>query len=176
VHPAINFQGDSLCVHFAQEHLNAIADLAAYRLMFLTHQADCPNTNWTFDRETESYTVKAPARFATMLGVEAPQRPVSPLSFASCLFDDQLIITKMALDAKRFAVWSDCGLGKTLIELEFARHVVHITGGRVLIFTLNDIVPQFIDEAKKFYGDTLRIRRLESREEMRAWCTGRRRR
>jgi hypothetical protein len=47
------------------------------------------------------------------------------------------------LDAKRFACWCDCGWGKTPLGLEWARHVVHRTGGRVLIVTLNEIVPQW---------------------------------
>lgn len=86
------------------------------------------------------------------------------------LFQDQREILKLALAAERFACWSDCGLGKTLIEFEFARQVVAKTGGRVLIITLNDLVPDLVREAAKFYGDVMNVRILRTREEMREWC------
>jgi hypothetical protein len=79
----------------------------------------------------------------------------------------------MALDSKRFACWSDCGLGKSLVTLEFARHVIHRTGGRFLIVTLNEIVGQFLEEAEKFYGSSLPIRRIGTRQYLRDWCAGR---
>lgn len=69
------------------------------------------------------------------------------------LFDDQAAIVRMALDAERFAIWKDCGLGKTLEALEWARQVAILTCGRVLIVTLNEIIAQFVEEWLKFYGD-----------------------
>jgi superfamily II DNA or RNA helicase len=107
-----------------------------------------------------------------MLGVAGVAPPALDLPLAPCLFDDQTAIVCMALAAKRFAIWSDCGLGKTVMGLELARHIVHRTSGRVLIFTLNDIVPQWLEEAQKFYGDSLPILRLKSREEMKLWAAG----
>jgi hypothetical protein len=98
---------------------------------------------------------------------------MSALPFPSNLFEDQIATLRLALDAKRFAVWSGCGLGKTPICLEWARQVMHRTGGRVLIVTLNEIVQQFIEEAKKFYGEDLPILRLNSRQEMRDFAAGR---
>lgn len=129
-----------------------------------------PESRTLFDPVNETYVIEAPARFAAMLGVELPKLDRPALDFSAFLFDDQVEITGMALDAKRFAVWSDCGLGKTLIELEFARHVIHRTGGRVLIITLNEIIPQYIEEAFRFYGDALPIVRINSRAELREWC------
>lgn len=129
-----------------------------------------PEYQLHFDDKSETYTVTAPARFAKLLGVEATASSCSALPMSSFLFDDQASIVDMALDAKRFACWSDCGLGKTVIELEWARQVMSITGGRVLIFTLNEIVGQFIEMAKEFYGDSLPIHRIKSRAEMRKWC------
>lgn len=129
-----------------------------------------PEYEVQFDQVDESYTITAPARFAGMLGVEAPQPVRDWLPLPGSLFDDQSAIVTTALAAKRYACWSDCGLGKTLIELEFARQVAHRTGKRVLIFTLNEIVEQTLEEARKFYGDTLPIHRVRSRAEMRGWC------
>jgi hypothetical protein len=132
-----------------------------------------PEYEIAFDDRDDSYTVTAPARFASLLGVQGPDRVAGLLPWPKHFdedHDDQIEITEMALRAKRFACWSDCGLGKTLIELEFARQVVHLTGGRVLIFSLNEIVPQFLEMCRQFYGDALPLHRIESRAAMKAWC------
>ena len=162
--PKIEIAGERLSVHFTD------FSSASYPL-FLRVKA-LPEFDVEFLPQTETYRITAPARFARMLGVDDVRTAAADIELASHLFDDQMAITRLALDAKRFAIWSDCGLGKTPMGLEFARHVVHRTGGRFLIFTLNEIVGQWLDEARKFYGDTLKLHRLESREEMKAWARG----
>src|SRR5690606_17573484 len=81
--------------------------------MFLRAKA-LPEYDVEFDPLTEHYRITAPSRFASWLGVEAPEVDESDLPFNEKLFDDQEAIVRMALEAKRFAVWSDCGLGKGL--------------------------------------------------------------
>lgn len=103
-----------------------------------------------------------------MLGVERPAPPPGP-EIAPFLRDYQRAIVSDALDAKRYAIWSGCGSGKTPIALEIGRHVVHRTGGRFLVVTVNDVVNQWIDECRKFYGDSLPLLKLGSRAEMRGW-------
>lgn len=118
-----------------------------------------------------TYKVETHIRYANLLGIEADLKTLDSLPLSEFLFEHQKEILKLALNAKRFAVWANVGLGKTNIELEFARQVSHITnGGRVLIMTLGEIVGQFIEESEKFYGDSLPLLKLESREEMRLWC------
>lgn len=117
-----------------------------------------------------AHGLSVPARFAHMLDMAAPVNEGRWRRLPDFLFQDQREILRMALDAERFAVWSDCGLGKTLIELEFARQVSMRTRGRVLIITLADVVPEIVREAAKFYGRRLPVRILRSREEMRQWC------
>jgi hypothetical protein len=164
--PAIQFEGDRLRVVWS--------DFAAgpgYELFKAVKRL--PEYDVVLDDDGLSVGVTAPARFAAMLGVAVPELVVDRLPWIDTLFDDQRAILDMALAAKRFACWSDCGLGKTIIGLEYARQVSNLSGGgRVLIVTLNEIVPQWIEEAKKFYGDTLPVVRLNSREEMRRWCAG----
>lgn len=162
--PQITFAGELLNVHF--EHFG----VGAYPL-FLKIKA-LPESTVHYHRDSATYTISAPARFAPMLGVQVPDSDRGFLPMPEYMFEDQSIVTQMALDAKRFACWSDCGWGKTPLQLEFARQVIHRTGGRYLQFTLNDIVPQFITEARKFYGDLLQMVRLNTREEMRAFCRG----
>lgn len=121
-----------------------------------------------------AYRITAPARFAPLLGVAAPLDRQGRLDLPDFLHDDQVAIVGMALDEKRFACWSDCGLGKTLIGLEMARQVCHITRGRALIVTFGEIMPQWVSEAEKFYaGETgclLPILPLHTRAAMKEWC------
>jgi len=114
--------------------------------------------------------ITSSARFAQLLGLEHAAVESDALPLPEFLFEHQAEILKLALDAKRYAVWSDCGTGKTLIELEYARQVAAITGGRVLIITLNEIVDQTVEEARQFYGAGLPVVKLDSRDEMRRWC------
>src|SRR6185437_15484578 len=65
--------------------------------------------------------IQAPARFAGLRGVAAPELPASDLPINEAAFDDQAAIVRMALAAKRFADWADCGLGKSLVMWEWAR-------------------------------------------------------
>lgn len=130
-----------------------------------------PESRLAYDEGSDTYTIDTHPRYASLLGVEQAQAVISAAcAIPEFLFEHQKQIVKLALDAKTFAVWSDCGTGKSLIELEFARQVVHRTGGKVLIFTLKEIIPQMIDEAARFYGPDYKILRLETRDEMRKWA------
>jgi hypothetical protein len=167
VNNQIQFHGDLMRIRFERFDMDSYATflkakrLPEYRIEVL-------------DPDELSYEITAPARFAPMLGVPSPA-PVKPdLPLPEFLLDDQAAIVQMALAAKRFAIWKDCGLGKTLEQLEFCRQVVHRTSGRALIVTRNSIVGQFFDESQKFYGDALHLVGLTSRQMVREWCaTGR---
>lgn len=129
-----------------------------------------PESVIEYDAEKDVYSVKAPSRFAKLLGLKEPKQQTSDLPLSSFLFDYQAYIVKQALYSKRYAVYADCGLGKTNCFLEFAKHVVYRTEGKVLILSPLQIIPQTLDEAKKFYGDTLPIVQLKTREELAVWC------
>lgn len=66
------------------------------------------------------------------------------------LFDFQKFIVKRALNAGKYAIFADTGLGKTFMQLEWAREVHKKTGGRVLILAPLAVTDQTIDEALKF--------------------------
>ena len=66
------------------------------------------------------------------------------------LFDFQKFIVKRALKAGKYAIWADCGLGKTLMQLEWARHVSEYTKMPVLILTPLAVSGQTIKEGAKF--------------------------
>lgn len=71
-------------------------------------------------------------------------------SLNSNLFDFQKEIVQIALRKGRFAIFADCGLGKTLMQLEWANQVYNYTGKQVLILAPLAVVEQTKDEADKF--------------------------
>jgi len=66
------------------------------------------------------------------------------------LFPFQKWIVIRALLAGRFAIFADCGMGKTVMQLEWAYQVVKHTGGEVLILAPLAVTDQTIEEAEKF--------------------------
>lgn len=66
------------------------------------------------------------------------------------LFDFQKYIVKIALRKGRFAIFADCGLGKTLMQLDWAKHVTEKTGHPVLILAPLAVSSQTIEEGVKF--------------------------
>jgi len=79
-----------------------------------------------------------------------PKSGFTPLGFNRHLFDFQKFIVDRALRSGRYAVFADCGLGKTLMQLDWARQIVDHTGGRVLILAPLAVTYQTIEEAAKF--------------------------
>ena len=68
----------------------------------------------------------------------------------SSLFDFQKDIVRWALAKGRGAVFADCGLGKTIIQLEWAHQICEKTGGKVLILAPLSVAPQTVREGDKF--------------------------
>jgi hypothetical protein len=75
------------------------------------------------------------------------------------LFDFQKDIVKWALKRGRAAIFADCGMGKTPIQLEWAKHVVKHTNGSVLILAPLAVSEQTIREGNKF---CIHVEKLES--------------
>ncbi len=73
-----------------------------------------------------------------------------PLPFIAPLFDWQAHIVRWAVQKGRCALFEDCGLGKTIQQLEWASQVVRHTGGSVLILTPLSVAPQTIKEGISF--------------------------
>ena len=75
----------------------------------------------------------------------------------SNLFDFQKFIVKRALKAGKYAIFADCGLGKTLMQLEWAYQVQKNTNKPVLILMPLAVKGQTMQEAAKFGIDTTNI-------------------
>jgi DNA modification methylase len=69
------------------------------------------------------------------------------------LFDFQKFIVQLSLRKGRFAIFADCGLGKTLMQLSWANAVYNHTKKKVLILAPLAVVEQTKDEAIKFNID-----------------------
>lgn len=66
------------------------------------------------------------------------------------MFDFQKYCVKKALSAGKYALFEDCGLGKTLQQLEWAKKVAEHTGKPVLILAPLGVIRQTICEGEKF--------------------------
>lgn len=66
------------------------------------------------------------------------------------LFDFQRFIVLRAIKAGKYAIFADCGLGKTLMQLEWANQVSRYTNKPVLILAPLAVSGQTIKEAEKF--------------------------
>lgn len=66
------------------------------------------------------------------------------------LFPFQKFIVKRALKAGKYAIFADCGLGKTFMQLEWSYRVALQTGGKVLILAPLAVKAQTIQEAAHF--------------------------
>lgn len=66
------------------------------------------------------------------------------------MFEFQKFIVKRALRSGKYAIFGDCGLGKTFMQLEWARHVVNHTNKSVLVVAPLTVVDQTIDQGLQF--------------------------
>ena len=73
-----------------------------------------------------------------------------PVYMPDFLYDFQQELTDWALRKGKAAIFADCGLGKTPIQLVFAENIVRKTGKPVLIVTPLAVSHQTVREGEKF--------------------------
>lgn len=73
-----------------------------------------------------------------------------PTFLPDCLFDFQKALVEWATRKGRAAIFADCGLGKTAMQLTWAENVIRHTNGRVLILTPLAVAAQTVKEGEKF--------------------------
>ena len=79
-----------------------------------------------------------------------------PYFMPDWMFDFQKYLLEWAVLRGRGAIFADCGMGKTPIQLAWAENVVRHTNGRVLILTPLAVSVQTEKEAEKFGIDARR--------------------
>ena len=96
-----------------------------------------------------------PDEYAARLGIGTQAATSIEYQPIPGLFDYQEDIAHLAIQKGKFAVFAQCGLGKTLILLEFARHAQRSMGPsrRVLIVSPLMVIPQTIEAVQRFYRD-----------------------
>lgn len=80
----------------------------------------------------------------------------SPVWMPDWLFDFQAALVEWSIRKGRAAIFADCGLGKTPMELVWAENIARKTGGNVLILTPLAVSHQAVHEAQKFGIDAQR--------------------
>lgn len=101
-------------------------------------------------------SVEFPDEYARQLGLCVNEQVDVKYQPSSFLFDYQRDISRLSIRKEKFAVFADCGLGKTLILLEFAQHAV-AAGCRTLIVSPLMVCEQTQGECQKFHGRDLPI-------------------
>jgi len=107
-------------------------------------------------------TATFPDEYVERLGICHANTTPTDYEPISGLFDYQEAIARTAITKRKYCVFADCGLGKTLIFLEFARHAaMSLPPGKcVLIVSPLMVIQQTIDEAHRFYGGNLPIEQI----------------
>lgn len=111
--------------------------------------------------------------------LDKKQRTQTKIGFDVCnddlniaMFNFQKFIVARALKAGKYAIFADCGLGKTLMQLEWARQVNRHTNKPVLILAPLAVTGQTIKEGEKFgidvskYSDTINPIQISNYEQL----------
>jgi len=102
-------------------------------------------------------TVEFPDEYMGRMGIEVRQQAAVAYEPSKFLFDYQKAIAAMAIRKRKFAIFADCGLGKTLIYHEFASHAARALGDRrcILMVAPLMVVEQTLAEYHRWYnGDS----------------------
>ena len=102
--------------------------------------------------------LKGKTRVKESKGIEVKKCELNPL-----LFDFQKDIVIWALKKGKAAVFADCGLGKTFIQLEWAKHVHESTNKPVVVLAPLAVSGQTQLEGKKF---NINVNIISSQEEI----------
>jgi superfamily II DNA or RNA helicase len=114
-------------------------------------------------------TAIVPDEYAKMLGIK--QRKARGVAYdpLPSLFDYQRDISELSIRKRKFAVFARCGIGKSLIFLEFAKTAAREMPDKcILIISPLMVIKQTIAEAYRFYGESLPIKQLRAHE-LNAW-------
>jgi hypothetical protein len=121
-----------------------------------------------------------PDEYAGRLTLEPPRVKLPPYKPSEFLMDYQAFGSRLAIRKRRFSAFWDCGLGKTLLEGEFARYAAGVTDRErcILIIAPLMVIPQTLEEYARFYGSgegsragSLAIRQLTA-SNLQDWLDG----
>lgn len=114
-----------------------------------------------------------PNEYAHLITAKAGrQKPIDCITHPAS-FDYQAAITRLAVRKRKFAVFMDCGYGKTLVMLDWMRNALRSLGKSKcgLIVSPLMVVEQTAAECERFFGDELPIEIVPSGDAT-AWLKG----
>ncbi len=105
-----------------------------------------------------------PDEYANLIGITTRKTKTANYEPRPFLFDYQAGISKVAIRKRKYAIFADCGLGKTAMFFEFMRAALDSLPKKkaVLIVSPLMVVKQTIAECRKFYGDELPIEQVRA--------------
>ncbi|MDE2103884.1 MAG: DEAD/DEAH box helicase [Patescibacteria group bacterium] len=108
--------------------------------------------------------------YGERIGLNSKRRYHAKYEPINGLFDYQTAIVAKAIAKRKYAVFADCGLGKTLIFLEYARYVRGVLPDNksILIISPLMVIDQTLAECERWYGSALPIERVRS-SDLREW-------
>ncbi len=80
----------------------------------------------------------------------------TPTFIPDYLFDFQKHLTEWSIETGRSAMFADCGLGKTIMQLVWGENVVRKTNKPVLVLSPLSVSMQSLEESEKFGIDAVR--------------------
>ena len=87
-------------------------------------------------------------QFLNTKGIRNDMEGFEPLWIPDFLYDFQKKLVEWSLRKGKAALFADCGLGKSIIELVWAKNVVRKTKGNILLLTPLAVGSQMIKEAE----------------------------
>jgi hypothetical protein len=119
-------------------------------------------------------TAEYPDEYERLISGESIEHAAVEYQPIPGLFDYQTDIVRLALQKKRFAVFADCGLGKTLIFLEWVRTVRQAVPKwrKILIVSPLMVIPQTLAEVKRWYGGSLDVQQIHA-SQLAEWLASR---
>lgn len=132
-------------------------NLEDYRRFLAIKKLPC----WSIQGRTATF----PDEYAELIGLKRVNGQKDFWDPSPFLFDYQRDIVKLAVRKRKFAIFADCGLGKTLMFLEFAQAAMVALAPKnkgVLILSPLMVIEQTISEARRWYPD-IEIEHLTTR-------------
>ncbi len=117
------------------------------------------------------HSIEVPDEYAHRLGLDVrPEAVGAAYRPIKGLFDYQRDTSRLAIRKRKFAVFMRPGLGKTLIDFEFARYAMK-DGRRTLIVAPLMVVRQMCQEYARFYPRGRKLDQLRA-PDLQAWLNG----
>jgi len=106
-----------------------------------------------------------PDEYAAKLGLQGITNEEIGYEPHPDVFDYQRDIVRICLRKRKFAIFADCGLGKTIMFLEWIKALGTVLNGKsALIISPLMVIPQTIAESRKWFYEDLPIQQVRAAE------------